>query len=171
MDLSRRAIDTLLALVSASAGTGIQRVRGQDGRDYVVPDVVLHSDQGIYRAGGVQQPFRRGPLSYMLVRRMRVAPDALRLVLVDERLRCSSTTLAQLRAHDLLVQAADGHGYALTVAGLAVAARARCTCAHPLEDHGPAGCSGPADAAGALAHCPCTYLPLPVPVHAPAEAP
>jgi hypothetical protein len=133
MALSRLAIRALLALVSASAGAPVQRVRGQDGRDYLVPSVMLHGDQGVYAPSGAQLPFRRGPKVYVLVRRVPVGRNGRRMVLVDESFRCSGTTLGQLRTEELVVKAADGHGYALTAAGLAKAARALCTCAHPLQ--------------------------------------
>jgi hypothetical protein len=79
---------TLVALAAATASASPVEIRASDGRAYRIPDVLLHSDQGIYRPNGAQQPFRRGARSYVIVRRVTVSLTGLRMVLVDEQVRC-----------------------------------------------------------------------------------
>jgi hypothetical protein len=165
MALSRKALATLVALATATEGAPSVIIRGTDGHRYRIPDVLLHSDQGVYRPGGAQIPFRRGARSYVLVRRVPVAPDGFRLVLLDETFTCGSRTLSQLVDAAYLVAVADGHGYVLTALGCEAAARARCMCGHPLEEHDAQGCTLPDPSTANGKHiCPCPYRSRPIPV-------
>ena len=141
MALSRKALATLVALATATESASSLTIRGTDGAAYRIPDVMLHSDQGVYRPDGSQIPFRRGARSFVFVRRVPVAPNGLRLVLLDQHFTCGSGTLALLLAHAYLMAVADGHGYVLTELGREAAAGVRCTREHPLKAHNEHGCS------------------------------
>ncbi len=163
MALSRKALATLVALATATEGAPSVIIRGTDGHRYRIPDVLLHSDQGVYRASGAQIPFRRGARSYVLVRRLQVAPNGVRLVLLDETFTCGSRTLSELVDAVYLVAVADDHGYVLTALGCEVAARARCTCGYPLQKHDDQGCTLPDPATANATVCPCPYRSRPIP--------
>ncbi len=162
MALTRKGRETLVRLARATEGAAPQLVRDLHGATWQVPDVVLHSDQGVYRADRTQHPFRRGARSYVVVRRVRVPPAGWRLVLLDEQFTCGSTTLSDLVREGYLMRAADQLGFLLTERGRDEAARSRCTCGHPLEAHTAAGCTYPAPAGARAAHCPCPYQARPV---------
>ncbi len=146
---------TLVALAAAPASASPVEVRASDGRAYRIPDVLLHSDQGVYRPNGAQQPFRRGARSYVIVRRVTVPPTGLRMVLVDEQVRCGGSTLKQLLQADLIEPVADGYGYVLTAAGWEAAERARCACAHPSAEHAGRRAADPGSPASDGGVCPC----------------
>jgi hypothetical protein len=169
MALTPKGRQTLVALARATEGAAPLIVRDVHGATFAVPDVALHSDQGIYRADGAQRAFRRGARSYVLVRRVRTPPAGWRLVLLDQRFSCGSITLSDLVREGYLMRAADAMGFLLSERGRDEAARARCTCGHPLEAHTAAGCTYPAPAGAHTAICPCPYHARPVLIQTPQE--
>jgi hypothetical protein len=112
--LSAKAKATLVAFARAIAA----RPPSNDAGPTAIPDVVLHSDQGVYQQNGSQLPFRSGPRSYVLACWAPLLRRRERMVLLDERFRCSGTTLAELLAEGYLAQAPDGRGYVLTALGM-----------------------------------------------------
>ncbi len=122
MTLSAKAQAALVAFARATARAAT--LPSADPGPNRPCDVVLHSDQGVYRPDGSQQPFRRGGRSYVLVRTVPIAPSTARLVLVDETFRCGGAMLAQLLRAGYLAEAAVGRGYVLTAQGRERAAAA-----------------------------------------------